>query len=46
MNSEINAITYTQFCQKVYQSFPKLNDASMELIDALCSKADAVSKVG
>ncbi|MCP4613381.1 MAG: transposase [Planctomycetes bacterium] len=43
MNSQINAPQYTQFRQEVYQSFSKLEDASMDLIDALCSTPNARS---
>jgi hypothetical protein len=40
MNAQINATKFTQFRQEVYQNFTGLADASMELLDALCSKAN------
>ena len=43
MNDQINAPQFTQFRQEVYQSFPKLEDASMDLLDALCSTPNARS---
>ena len=43
MNGQINAPQFTQFRQEVYQSFPKLEDASMDLLDALCSTPNARS---
>jgi len=43
MNSPINATKFTQFRQEVYQNFSRLEDASMDLIDALCSTPNARS---
>ena len=45
MNAQINATQYTQFREKVYQNFSKLEDASMDLLDALCSTPNARSVV-
>lgn len=43
MNTQINATKFTQFRQEVYQTFSRLEDASMDLIDALCSTPNARS---
>jgi len=43
MNSQINAAKFTQFREKVYQNFSRLEDASMDLLDALCSAPNARS---
>lgn len=43
MNSQVNVAKFTQFRKEVYQSFPKLEDASLDLIDALCSMPNARS---
>ena len=43
MNSQVNATQYSQFRQEVYQNFSRLEDASMDLLDALCSTPNARS---
>ena len=43
MNAQINAAKFTQFRQEVYQNSSRLEDASMDLIDALCSTPNARS---
>ena len=43
MNAQINATQFMQFRRDVYQNFSRLKDASMDLLDALCSTPNARS---